>query len=185
MNGQKLFSTRSLVLMAMMAALIAICSWLSLTFGNVTFTLQTFAVFLAAGLLGWKRGVITVAVYILLGVIGVPVFAGFQGGVGVIAGHLGGFIIGFLPLALLVGIVSEKLASGKMSGIKRSILLFCSMVAGDAICFLLGGIWFEHVLHLGWAKTIALSMLPYIIPDLVKMVLATVLVDRLKKFVRG
>ena len=93
--------TRDIVFIGIFAALIAICSWISIP-TTVPFTLQTMGVFTAVGLLGGKRGSLAVLVYILLGLVGLPVFAGFSGGVGVLFGTTGGYIIGFLASALLM-----------------------------------------------------------------------------------
>ncbi|MEI3229118.1 MAG: biotin transporter BioY [Lachnospiraceae bacterium] len=87
--------TRDMVYIAIFAVLIAICSWISIP-TTVPFTLQTFAVFLAVGVLGGKRGTLSILIYLLLGAIGVPVFAGFTGGIGIVLGTTGGYIIGFL-----------------------------------------------------------------------------------------
>ena len=87
--------TIDLAYMALGAVIIAVCSWISIP-TVVPFTLQTFAVFSVLGLLGGKRGTISVLIYILLGAVGVPVFAGFSGGFGVILGPTGGYIVGFL-----------------------------------------------------------------------------------------
>ena len=87
--------TYDIVYIAVFAVIMAICSWISIP-AAVPFTLQTFGVFIAVGILGGKRGTLSVLVFILLGAIGVPVFAGFSGGIGVLAGTTGGYIIGFL-----------------------------------------------------------------------------------------
>ena len=93
--------TYDLAYIAIFAVLIAICSWISIP-ATVPFTLQTFAVFMAVGLLGGKRGTIAVLTYVLLGAIGVPVFAGFSGGVGALLGNSGGYIVGFIFSALVM-----------------------------------------------------------------------------------
>ena len=93
--------TQELARAALFAALIAICSWISIPTA-VPFTLQTFAVFLALGVLGGKLGTLSVAVYLLLGAVGLPVFAGFQGGLGALLGATGGYLAGFLLTALTV-----------------------------------------------------------------------------------
>lgn len=89
--------TYDMVYIAVFAVLMAICSWISIP-TVVPFTLQTFGVFLAIGVLGGKRGSLAVLVYILLGAIGVPVFAGFTGGIGILLRNTGGYIVGFLFL---------------------------------------------------------------------------------------
>ena len=93
--------TYDIVYIAVFAVIMAICSWISIP-AAVPFTLQTFGVFIAVGILGGKRGTLSVLVFILLGAIGVPVFAGFSGGIGVLAGTTGGYIIGFLFSALVM-----------------------------------------------------------------------------------
>lgn len=93
--------TRDMALIAAFAAVITVCAWISVP-AAVPFTLQTFAVFLAVGLLGGKRGTIAVAVYILLGAVGVPVFSGFNGGLGALLGITGGYILGFLAAAAVM-----------------------------------------------------------------------------------
>lgn len=96
--------TYDMVYIAVFAVLIAICSWISIPM-TVPFTLQTFAVFLAVGVLGGKRGSLAVLIYILLGAVGIPVFAGFSGGIGQLLGNTGGYIIGFLFSALLMWLI--------------------------------------------------------------------------------
>ena len=91
--------TYDIVYIAVFAVIMAICSWISIP-AAVPFTLQTFGVFVAVGVLGGKRGTLSILVFILLGAIGVPVFAGFSGGIGVLAGTTGGYIIGFLIVIL-------------------------------------------------------------------------------------
>ena len=97
--ARKRISVYDLVMVALFAALIAVCAWVTVP-GSVPFTLQTMGVFLAVGLLGGKRGTASVLVYILLGAVGMPVFSGFSGGVGRLLGTTGGYIIGFLVAAL-------------------------------------------------------------------------------------
>ena len=93
--------TYDMVYIAIFAVLMAICSWISIPMA-VPFTLQTFGVFMAVGILGGKRGTFAVLIYIILGAIGVPVFAGFSGGIGVLLSSTGGYIIGFLFSALVM-----------------------------------------------------------------------------------
>lgn len=87
--------TVDIAYIGLFVAVMAICSWISIP-ATVPFTLQTFAVFMAVGLLGGKRGTIAVLTYVLLGAIGVPVFAGFSGGIGALLGNSGGYIVGFI-----------------------------------------------------------------------------------------
>lgn len=93
--------TYDMVYIAVFAVIMAICSWISIP-AQVPFTLQTFGVFVAVGVLGGKRGTLAVLVYILLGALGIPVFAGFQGGMGILLGTTGGYIVGFLFSSLVM-----------------------------------------------------------------------------------
>ena len=89
--------TRDLTLIAVFAAVIAVCAWISIP-AAVPFTLQTLGIFLAVGLLGGRRGTISVGVYLLLGAVGAPVFSGFNGGIGYLLGATGGYLLGFLAM---------------------------------------------------------------------------------------
>ena len=95
MNNKKFLTVQDMVLIAVFVAIITVCSFIQISVGPVPFTLQTFGVFVTAGILGTKRGTLAVIVYILLGIIGVPVFCG-AGGPGVIVGTTGGYITGFI-----------------------------------------------------------------------------------------
>ena len=167
-----------MVYIAVFAVLIAICSWISIP-TTVPFTLQTFAVFLAVGVLGGKRGSLSVLIYILLGAVGIPVFAGFSGGFGNLLGQTGGYIVGFLFSALLMWLMEALLG-------KKTWVLGLSMVLGLIVCYAIGTEWFmvvyarnsgavELATVLGWC------VIPFIIPDLIKIVLALALSKRLGK----
>lgn len=173
--------TLSLVYCGVFVALIAICSWISIPM-TIPFTLQTFAVCLATALLGTKRGTITVIVYILLGLVGVPVFSGFKGGVAALMGPTGGYIIGFIFTALIVGILTDKLG-------KSVIILALAMVLGILVCYLFGTIWFVNVYTntkepVSIATALSWCVLPYLIPDACKIALAVFLEKRLERFVK-
>lgn len=170
--------TFDIVFIGIFAALIAICSWISIPM-TVPFTLQTFAVFLAVFVLGGKRGTIAVIVYILLGAIGMPVFSGFSGGVGILLGTTGGYIIGFIATALIMWAFEKLMGTGIVSQV-------ISMVLGLIACYAFGTIWFIFVYGrangpIGVATALGWCVIPFIIPDCVKMVLALVLGKRLNK----
>lgn len=170
------FRTIDIVYIGLFAALIAVCAWISVPL-TVSVTLQTFAICLTAGLLGWKRGTLTVIVYILLGMVGLPVFTGFKSGIAAVTGPTGGYIVGFIFTALIVGIASDKL--GKK--IWQSLLF---MTIGVLVCYLFGTIWFMIAYKVTFASALSTCVIPFLIPDAVKIVLAAVLVNRLKKFVK-
>ena len=99
--------TADLAYMALMAAFISICAWISVP-TTVPFTMQTFAICVAGGLLGAKRGALTVFAYVLLGAIGLPVFSGMTGGIGQLFGTTGGYLIGFIILGGVTGFFAER-----------------------------------------------------------------------------
>ena len=165
---------------AVFAVIMAICSWISIP-AQVPFTLQTFAVFLAFGVLGGKRGTMAVLVYILLGAVGIPVFAGFTGGIGVLMGNTGGYILGFLGSALVMWAL-EKLPG------KRSVIQIFSMIAGLLVCYTFGTLWFMTVYagttgKVGLVTVLGWCVIPFIIPDLIKIGHAYMLAGRIRKYV--
>ena len=142
--------------------------------------MQTFGVFCILGLLGGKRGTISILVYILLGAVGLPVFSGFGGGVGILLGTTGGYIVGFIFIGLIYQ-GAEKLFGPKLP------VRIAAMMLGLAVCYAFGTSWFMFVyarrsgaIALGTA--LAWCVLPFILPDLVKMVLAILISDRLRKY---
>ncbi|MBQ3291277.1 MAG: biotin transporter BioY [Mogibacterium sp.] len=174
--------TRDFAAVALFAAVMAICSWISIP-AAVPFTMQTFGVFLTVGLLGGKRGSLAVAVFLLLGAIGAPVFAGFAGGLGYMLGATGGYIIGFLFSALLMWVIE------KMFG-KSMWVLTASMAAGLIVCYAFGTAWFMTVYtkntgEIGLATALGWCVIPYIIPDVIKITLASVLSKKLRPVISG
>ena len=168
--------TRQLTACAMGIALIACCSWLSIP-ATVPFTLQTFAVCLVTALLGWKMGLVSVAGYLLLGLVGAPVFAGFKGGLGALLGPTGGYLVGFLFTALTVGLAADRFG-------RRVRILAPAMALGIALCYVFGTAWFIVVYSrtsgpIGVGTALGWCVFPYLIPDGVKIVLACLLCRRL------
>ena len=181
METKAKLTVRDMAYIAMFAVIMAVCSWISVPY-VVPFTLQTFGVFLAVGVLGGKRGTLAVLIYILLGCVGLPVFAGFSGGIGVILGSTGGYIVGFLFTALVMW------ALEKMPG-NRTVVSILSMVLGLIVCYAFGTLWFMLVYArttgpVGLWTALGWCVFPYIIPDLVKIALALVLQKRLRAAIR-
>lgn len=172
--------TYDMAYIAIFAVLMAICSWISIPMA-VPFTLQTFGVFMAVGVLGGKRGSLAVLIYILLGAIGVPVFAGFSGGIGVILNTTGGYIVGFLFSALVMWGMEALLG-------RKPVIQIISMVVGLIVCYALGTAWFMVVYArntgaVGLGAVLGWCVIPFIIPDLVKIALAFVLSRKIRKYV--
>lgn len=161
-----------MVLCSLFAALTAVCAWISIPIPPLAFTLQTFAVFLALGILGGKWGTAAIGLYLLLGAVGLPVFTGFRGGAAAMLEPTGGFLWGFL-LAGLVYWLLERL--GKPA----------AMAAGQLACYLCGCLWLT-VYAPGtelWAAALT-CVVPYLIPDGVKLWLAWLLSGRIGKHLK-
>lgn len=178
MRASERRKTYDMAYIAVFAVLMAICSWISIPTA-IPFTLQTFAVFLAVIVLGGKRGTMSVLVFVLLGAVGVPVFAGFTGGLYVILGNTGGYIIGFLFAGLLMWLM-ERLFGRKMW------VQAVSMLLGMVTYYVFGTIWFMIVYMrttgpVGLTAVLGWCVIPFIIPDLIKAALALFLGNTLRK----
>lgn len=169
-----------IVYTAVFASVIAVCALITVPFA-VPFTMQTFGVFFALLMLGGKRGFCAVLVYTLLGLVGLPVFSGFQGGFAVIFGATGGYIIGFL-LAALVFWIFERIF-----GVKRGAHLL-SVLLGMLVCYAVGTLWYALVYMggsgIGFVAAVVQCVLPFILPDVAKITLAFVLCKRLRKYMK-
>ena len=161
--------TRKLTRCALFAAMMALCAWIGVPLGHTVFTMQTFGVLLALGILGGKRGTISILCYLLLGAAGLPVFSGFRGGIGAILGPTGGYLWGFLATGLVFWLL-EKWSRP------------AAMVAGILVCYACGTIWYMTYTGGALAAVLAQTVLPYLIPDAVKLILALRLTRRLKRF---
>lgn len=165
-------------MIALSAAFITVCAWIYIPF-PISITLQTFGICTVCGVLGLRRGFLSVLTYVCLGLVGIPVFSGFRSGISAITDQSGGYVIGFLLLALTVGAASTAF------GRKTSILV-CSMIAGTLLCYSCGALWyyFLYAKDSSLATVISVCALPFIIPDVVKIALAAVVIKCAKKSVR-
>lgn len=173
-------TVRSVSYVGLSAALIAVCTWIAIPLpSNISFTMQTFAVCVIAGLLGWRQSLAAVAVYLLLGIVGLPVFSGFRSGAGVLLGATGGYLIGFLFMAPCIGFLTERFGKSVPS-------LSLSMLAGEVLLYLFGTIWFVTVYTegVGFSGALMMCVVPYLLPDAVKIALAIILVRRLNPYVK-
>lgn len=160
---------RKMIYTAIGAALITVCSLITVP-GTIPWTMQTYGVFTAAGLLGAKRGVLAVSVYILLGIIGLPVFS-YKAGIGVLVGPTGGYIIGFLFSALVIGLLSK----GKL------YKLILGEILGLLVCYAFGSAWFMIYSGKTAAEVFAAAVMPFLGFDAIKIALSVFTVTRLKK----
>lgn len=172
-------TTRKMARCALFAALLSICSWLTIPLPEISITMQTFGVFLTMGLLGGGWGTVACLIWMLLGAAGLPVFSGFRGGFGVLLGPTGGYILGFLAACLIYWAVTAGL--GKK-------YRWLAMVLGLLCCYAFGTLWYMFA-YLGssevtiWA-VLAKCVVPFVLPDLAKLYLADFLTRRLERFVQ-
>ncbi len=164
-----------LVTVGVMAAVLAVLSQIAIPLPAMPLTLQTFGVALCGCLLGWRSGALAVAVYILLGAVGVPVFTGFSGGVSVLVGTTGGFIWGFLPMAALCGVGRD---------VRCRPLRLLPGLLGLLLCHLLGAAQYALVAHTDFLPAVLLVSVPFLVKDILSVAaagLAAMLVaDRLR-----
>lgn len=159
---------------ALFAVLLAVCGWISLPLPPIPVTLQTFGVFAALLFLGGRRGFYAVAVYLLLGTVGLPVFSGFRGGIGVLTEATGGYLLGFLLCALVYRAITGKTAHPARS--------FLGCLLGLLACYTFGTAWYVLIYArtaAGILPALAVCVVPFVIPDLVKLALAFLLYRRL------
>lgn len=158
-----------MVLCGLFSGLLAICAWISIPVLQVTYTLQTFAIFLALFTLGGKWGTLTIGIYLLMGTVGLPVFSGFRGGLGALLGVTGGFLWGFLLTGILYW-VFEK--------ISRPVGILLGLLA----CYAWGCVWYSvYVGNVGLGAAMAQCVVPCVIPDILKIWLARYVSNRLQR----
>ena len=162
-------STRNMVRSSLFAGAMAICAWLAVPISDIGFTMQTFGVFLALGLLGGKWGTVSIGIYLLMGLVGLPVFSGFRGGPGILLGVTGGYLWGFL-------------ASGFAYWVLERFGRLPAMVGGLFACYVCGTLWFLQYSGGGIALVLLRCVVPYLIPDAIKLGLAWSLSRRIARY---
>ena len=179
-----------LVLISVSAALITICSWISIPLGPVPFTLQTLGILAVMLTVGGRRGTIAILVYLALGAVGVPVFAGFKGGIMSFVGPTGGFLIGFVIAALVYWLL-EKLFLKKLmtTTVRTWIFGMLGFLVFEIVMYIVGVIWFMTVYAaqtgpVGLMTVLGWCVIPFIIPDLVKMAVALIIGERASKLTK-
>ena len=186
MTVEKRYSnTTFMVLCGLFAALTAICSFISIPLGftPIPVNLGTLAVFLAGGILGKKYGTISLVVYVLLGAVGVPVFSGFRGGFSVLMGPTGGYIIGYIAAAFLVGLILDAAfhrQSGSHRAVREMALCIAAMIVGLAVCYALGTAWFMFSTGTGLGASLTACVFPFLLGDAIKILAASLLVRKLR-----
>lgn len=171
-------NARKTVYIPMFASVIAACSWITVP-ASIPFTMQTFGIFLTLILLGGKIGTVTLLVYILTGAVGLPVFHGFSGGLGILMGNTGGYFAGFVLMGLVYW---AAMSIGK----DRTLFKFLGLLMGILLCYAAGTLWFA-VLYTGELTyssiitSLSACVIPFVIPDGLKMMLAFYMAGKIEK----
>ena len=169
--------TRRLVFYAMFTALTVVCAQIAIPLpGDVPLSLATFAVFLSGALLGRFGGAVSMTVYLLLGAVGVPVFAGFRGGFDRVVGPTGGYIIGYIFMALVIGIIVSAFGT-------RFFVCIAAMLAGTTVLYAFGTAWYMISTGTAFWPAMMGCVLPFLPGDAVKILLASFCAVRLHKLV--
>ena len=164
---------RQMVLTAMFAALTAVLAQIQIPIGPIPFNLAVFGAYLTGMLLSPSWAIASMGVYMMLGVLGIPVFAGFQGGPAALFGKTGGYVIGYLFITGLTALAQKHTRSVWFTAL--------AMLAGLGICYTFGTAWFMVVTHADLPSALALCVVPFVLPDLGKAVCALLLGKVLKR----
>lgn len=176
MGNYKNTANYQLILVGVFTAVIVICTWICIP-TPIPFTLQTLGVFVAVYLLDLKHSLLAVFTYILLGLVGLPVFSGFQGGAGVLMGPTGGYIAGFAVIALTVGI-GKKFVNGNF------ISIFIIMATGLILCYALGTLWYMYIMQTNLVSALLICVVPYVVFDFAKLFVAIIVGNKVKKHIK-
>ena len=168
--------TYEITITALMTAVTCILAPMSIPIGPVPISFTNLAIYLSLYLLGWKKGTISYLIYLLIGLVGLPVFSGFTGGPAKLAGPTGGYIIGFIVMAIIAGMVIDNC--------RKPWLQLIGMIVGTIVCYLFGTIWFCLVANYTFKAALAVCVIPFIPADLVKMILAMIIGPLIKKRIR-
>lgn len=167
-------TTNKLALVGLTGAITCIFGPIALPFSPVPISLGLFGVFLGTGLLGPHLGTLSCLVYILIGLVGLPVFSGFTGGIGVILGPTGGYLLGYLLIPLFSCLFTLRRKDSRA-------LLLTGMITGLLLCYISGTLWLAHQLELNFQTALLIGVFPYIPADLMKLGLAWFLGEAIRK----
>ena len=171
---EKKLSVQQIAVIGVMTAVTCVLAPFSLPIGPVPISLTNLAIYFALYALGMKKGSISYLVYLLIGLVGLPVFSGFTSGPGKLFGPTGGYLIGFIPMAVIAGIVIDRY-------IDKKLICLLGMIAGTAVCYALGTAWLAYQAGMGFQAALMAGVIPFIPGDLVKMVLAMLFGPQIRK----
>lgn len=164
-NAKSGLTVSQIAVIGVMTAVTCVLAPLSLPIGPVPISLTNLAIYFSLYTLGTMKGTISYLVYLLLGLVGLPVFSSFTSGPGKLFGPTGGYLIGFIPMAIIAGLVIDRY-------INKRVVCLLGMIAGTAICYLFGTVWLAYQANMGFQAALMAGVIPFIPGDLIKMVFA-------------
>lgn len=169
-QSQKIYK---MVTIAFFTALVSILATITIPIGTVPFSMAIFGIFLMANMLPALDACVVVFLYLLLGMVGLPIFSNFSSGPQVLVGPTGGYLIGYLCLAFITAYFTKKC--------NRFFLKYIVMIIALLSCYLVGTVWLMVYTSSGIKTALLIGVLPFILPDLVKAFLALILANRIQK----
>lgn len=163
-----------MAIIGVMAAVICILGPLSIPIGVVPISFTNLAIYFALYTLGMKKGTISYIVYMLVGFVGIPVFSGFTGGPSKLLGPTGGYLIGFIFMAVIAGFFIDTF-------LDKRYLCFIGMVLGTVVCYIFGTIWLSYQAHISVSAALAMGVIPFIPGDLVKILIAILIGPQIRR----
>ena len=164
---------KQMAIIAIMTAVTCVLAPLSLPIGPVPISLTMLAIFFSLYILGMKKGTLSYVIYLLLGLVGVPVFSGFTSGPAKLFGPTGGYLIGFIPMALVAGWFIDRYAG-------KWVQCLLGMVLGTLICYAFGTLWLAYEAGMDFYAALLAGVIPFIPGDLIKMVIAILVAPKIK-----
>ncbi|MBU3178064.1 biotin transporter BioY [Clostridium estertheticum] len=174
MENAKKINIHHLTLIGVMAAVICILGPLSLPIGIVPISLTNLVIYFSVYVLGKKRGTLSYIVYLFIGLVGLPVFSGFSGGFTKLFGPTGGYLIGFIFMAFISGFFIDKFST-------KIYMCFLGMLLGTIVTYIFGTAWLAYQLNMTFNASLSIGVIPFILGDIVKMVIASLIGPQIKK----
>ncbi len=168
MTETKSLSIQTIATIGVITAVTCVLAPFSIPIGPVPISLTNLVIYFGLYILGWKKGTISYCVYLLIGLVGVPVFSAFTAGPQKLLGPTGGYLIGFIPMAVIAGLFIET------SGRKVALSL-TGMILGTVVCYGFGTAWLAFSAHMDFRAALAAGVIPFLLGDLIKMVLGAVI----------
>jgi len=173
----KKISTTTMAVVALMTAVLCVLAPFSIPVGPIPISLATLGLYLAVIILGRKRAVTVCLLYLLIGFIGLPVYSGFSGGPAKLLGPTGGYLIGYVFLTYIAGIIVDKFP-------KNHWLCLLGLVIGTVVCYIWGTGWMAYQMKLAFVEAIMIGVVPFLVGDVIKIATAVWIGQMIKKQIR-